>query len=312
VTFPARLIRLGFWIKNIAPQLKTPLGWWRLFCGLLSWIGMLIWSALPFAWRAEFRRGMHGTSTQESFKQEAHAAYAKEVERKRRQEEEELRRLFRKMRRFVKGEAQANRNPFEQGGTPDSSQYSQNADPEPQASHQSSTNDFQRQQQERAQRDRAARQQAYEQANAESNRANQKQQSQQKEADAHWGQWNGASDTQQNSHKYTSTKQVYKGDPSSPLSQAFYERHRADFESVNWVYSPEEEVYSTASNKFTILGVSSTSSKAERKKAYHTLSKKYGQFTSFDNPSTVSERANAIIKVINDAKIDLIDKFKDK
>ena len=160
-------------------------------------------------------------------------------------------------------------------------------------------NDFQREQQQRAKRDRSARQQAYQRAKTAQNHTKQKQQSQQKEADAQWNQWNA-----QKSKKEPSPENL------SPLSREYFEHYRADFESVNWVYSPQEEVYASQSNKFAILGVSTTSTLQERKIAYRTLSKKYRPFINFNNPSTVSTRASEIIKVINNAKIDLIDQLK--
>lgn len=337
IRFPVYLIRLVFWLKSIWPHLKTRAGWWLLCKGLLAWIGNLLWQMLPFSWRAEIRQGMTGKSVKDSFNEDIKGAYEREKERQRKRDEEELRRLFRRMKRHFQNAARNKRDPFED--VDDDEPYGKSrtyeeeqayrrkkareqweSDPShrPFEDFEQEDSDFYREQQRRAKeaqqrRHQQQRQSSQSQQKEQNTSSSQSRQSQrassqsQNQSSTHSGSSQKSQnqyweDTQRKAQQNRQQQQKAASDkPLDPRSKAFYDKHKKDFQKAKWEYEPSEERFTGGRSAYEIIGVSRESTKSERKKAYHKLSKKYGPYMNPVHPTTVQERANEIMKEINGA-----------
>ncbi len=339
VRIPARLIRLGFWIKQVIPSLNTWDGWKNLIKGLFSWLGNLIWIALPAEIRAEFRRGTSGKEAKESFAQDVKSSFYREQTRQKKRDEQELWRFFNSFKKTFQQKAREGHDPFKQG-EPD-------LDPKKQAQNQSKKtyqkqqdpwendpyhdNDFYREQQASAQRSRNRRKKESEtqktQSSKQSNSSRQSSSSQKsnqtndpfpksEEESAWWKEQQSRTSQEsaeqkrkesQNSKQSTQSKTSKTGTqpttdpPSNPASKAYYDKYRNDFIRAGWNYEPDEERFTGGKNSYDILQVTTSQTSTEIKKSYYALSKKYRPFLTPTHPTTVQKRANEIIKEINRA-----------
>ena len=347
IFMPVRLIRLGFWIKRMVPQLRTARGWWNLFTGLMQWI----WHLLPFAIRYEFEKYKHGKDFTTAMGEEMMTSYQRGEKERRKREEEELRRAFSKAKRYFHREAKAGRNPFEekrqqqQEQRSSSQQGSGSHSDQASSSEQSESDAFwdgtkkstnsgrehqQSNQQSSQQKQRNAQSSHWSQSHGANSNTSSTRSNQQRSGNTQGSSKSqqGSQSTSQNSSQQTQSRSTYqhKARPQSHeernkkdisrstaksppltkserhiLSKKYYDEHHADFIAAGWTYDPLESGLDTANNPLFNLGLSLSTPTAEAKKRYHKLSQKYRKWALPIYPSTVTDRANIIILILNDA-----------
>lgn len=319
ITLPEALMRLAFWLTRTIPKLKTAQGWWLLIKGILTWF----WYLLPFQLRAEWSRLKHGKSVKDSFQEDMNRYWNKEREKQKRREERELKNSFRRLKKLVKKLAQKGVHPEEfarqceeeerQKQSEQTSSYQQSSSTQSEST--SSSNNFQEEHRRRTQAEKERQRQRSQQSSQHSSQSSQSSRgSESSRASSSQGS-TSSSGTRQTKQEQPEPKPKPKPQPKeiSPLSKEFYDKHRESFVDAGWEYEASEERFlkydntRLASEARLVFGVSSDADKSTMKKAYRKLAKIYMNRLMPYQPIPVQERADAIMKVINNAKTILID-----
>lgn len=313
IWLPVVLIRLGYWLKHTIPKLRTWSGWWMLTKGILSWF----YGLLPFEIRAEFARWRHGKDAATYMGEELGKKYKKEREKQRQREQNELKRAFRKIAKAIKNMAKRGIDPNEafQGTGTQEERQSQSTQQNKQKKANNQDDDFWSKQKQQTESDRQSRGTQNSSTSANSSSSSHQQSSQKKDTSSsqsksNW--WEQGKETAESGAKEPK-QNTSRGEPH-PMSKAFYDLYKEDFLAAGWVYDATEERYGKKRDSYAVLGLSSTATAAEVKKAWVKLSQQYTKFANSGMPMMVQERAHEILSEINGAKDKLIraHKFKKK
>jgi len=305
-------------------MLGKPEGWLRLLRGIGTFFRLLV----PWMVRAEWNRLFRGRDFGDTRSDEFKRRYDREKKKHERREEWRSRSLFNELEQFVKFSFRKERQDPFPDGTPNSEQWSRAQESagrqeNRQESHHrendsgnSSSDDFW-QEQRRNKEEQESQSSAEQERRQSAESSSSQQQKSQQSADAYWkrqrsesSQSGKQSEQSQKSSTRSSTpppeKETSSAKAPEPISRAFYEKHRADFEEVGWKPDASEDRFVHGVSSYTVLELPTSAELKDIKRAKIAYSRRYKPYTSFNRPMPVQARANAILAEINGAADTLV------